>query len=322
MNVTAHLALRDRRHWLGRWRGLSVDRNGDLCLARVPSPANGKALEVPASYPCMREASGIAAGPCGSVFVADTAHDRILFVEGLCGAQAWLPSIGDAGGDAPGHFAAPRGLAVDHEGLVVADEGHGALQRLAFPRLEPHLAWKTLAAPVSVAFDARGRLLVVDAHERRVHRMLRNGELDISFAANLQRQAKLVSPFCVAVGDADCVLVSDTVANEVFVFDDDGQYLHSLPGSDGWMPGAARCAAIRRLCRRCGERRHRRLRRSCIARTRSRLARTRNGDGDGRRRHAVRQARARLDVLPARHRFRVRTYWRAVGRSVRRRGGP
>ena len=238
MNTTAHAVLRDRGRWRGQLRGLAVLADGNLSLARVPAPAEGKAIDIPISSPCPRVASGLALGPCDAVFVADTAHDRILFVDALCGTRAWLPADSNPVLDAPGHFDAPRGLATGPDYLLVADSGHGTLQEFAFPRLEPNRASTVVTSPLSVALDSHGNQLVVDADAGLVHRILASGAFDTMFAAHLDQQMDLCGPFAVAVSGAGEVLVSDIVTNAVFVLDAGGRFMRSLPGPAGWLPGA------------------------------------------------------------------------------------
>ncbi len=238
MDTTAHAVLRDRRAWLGTMRGLAVGRDGDLSLAGVPAPADGKALEWAVAYPCEREISGLACGPGGALFVADTAHHRLLYVDTRCGAQSWLPATGGSVLDAPGHFRSPRGLAVMPDALLVADSGHSAVHRMAFPGLEANFAWRAGGQPTSVAVDSQARTLAVDATARRVHRLSADGRADSSFDAMLDAQHMLQRPLCVAVGRGDCVLVSDAAANTVFAFDEQGRFLRSLNPGAAWLPGA------------------------------------------------------------------------------------
>ena len=233
MATAAHAVLRDRGRWRGRMRGLAVRADGDLSLARVPAPADGRSIDIPGSYPHPRVASGLALGPCDAVFVADTAHDRILFVDGMCGARAWLPARSKPVLDAPGHFASPRGLAAGPDYLLVADHGHGALQQLAFPRLEANRVSTAVALPLSVALDELGNQFVVDAARGRVHRILASGTLDTTFEA-----PDLHAPFGVTVNGGGDLLVSDTDANAVFLFEADGRFIRKLPGPAGWLPGA------------------------------------------------------------------------------------
>jgi phage tail-like protein len=232
--ATAHALLRDRRHWHGTLAGLAIDHDGALQLARVPAPADGKAIDLGGSYPYSREVSGLALGPCEAVFVADTAHHRVRFVDGLCGSSAWLPHRVLPLIDAPGHFHTPRGLALTNDALLVADSGHHRLQSLALPGLEAHIAWPQDAG--SIAVDGQGRLLWVDPVAPRVHRRQVHGAADTAFDATLQ--SRLLTPLFVAAGAEDRVLVSDATANQVLVFDAAGALVQALPGPAGWLPGA------------------------------------------------------------------------------------
>jgi phage tail-like protein len=226
---TRHQLLRDRRNWLGSLSGLAIDRDGGLILARVPAPSDSRPLTIVTSYPYVRQVSGLALGPCNAVFVSDTEHDRVLFSDGLCHASAWLQG--------PGQFHGPRGLAVEPDGLLVADSGKSRVQGFAFPLLEANIAWAGWGQPTSIAVDSRQRLLVIDADTATLHRMLSNGSVDASFDANIAAQGKLLKPLFVAWDDGH-VWVSDSAANTVFVFLDDGTFASELVGQTGWLPGA------------------------------------------------------------------------------------
>ena len=227
MDPVRHLLLRDRRRWLGALAGLAVDRDGALTLAAVPGPAGGKAIAVPASYPYAREISGIAAGPCDALFVSDTAHDRVLVVDGLCSAQAWIEGV-----------SAPRGLALAANALLVAAAASARIQHFALPALEANLAWSSWAQPASLAVDSQGRVVLVDVAAKRLRRVTGNGSTDGAFDAAVTASGKLLAPLFVGVGRDDCVLVSDGGADQVFLFDHLGAYLHALQGPTGWRPGA------------------------------------------------------------------------------------
>src|SRR6185437_3797717 len=99
---TRYQFLRDRRSWEASLVALEPDADGNLHLAALPGPADGVGVTMPGPY--APAASGIVAGPCGAVFVADTEGNRVLFLDGLCNAQAELRG-----------FAAPRGLAIGDE---------------------------------------------------------------------------------------------------------------------------------------------------------------------------------------------------------------
>lgn len=240
---TAHALLRDRRHWRGSLLGVapaqdSAPGGGDLVLARVPAPANGKPVTIATPLPYTREVSGIAAGPCQTLFVADTAHDRVLYIDGQCNAQAWLPPSPVSWTGAPGTFRTPRALACAAEALLVADSGNARVQSLAFPQLEAHVAWTDWSEPVSLAIDSQQRILVIDASSKTLHRISATGHADAAFDAAVAASGRLAQPLFVACDAGDRVLVADAERNEVIVFDSAGAVLRTLPGSSGWLPGA------------------------------------------------------------------------------------
>ena len=224
---TRHVLLRDRREWLGAHAGVHVDRDGALMLARVPAPAGGKAIETDTVYPYTRALSGLALGPCDAVFVSDTAHDRVVYVDGLCDA-----------GTSVAPFRKPRGLAFTAHALLVADSGNARIAHLALPALEGSHSWMGWMEPAAVALDTKGRILIVDAGAKRLRRVEPDGDADPSFDAAIGASGKLMDPFAVAVGGDDAVIVSDVGANEAFVFNADGAFERTLPGPAGWLPGA------------------------------------------------------------------------------------
>ena len=246
---TAHALLRDRRDWRGSLHGLAIAYdsvgNGDLVLARAPAPADGRPIAIATPLPYLREASGLACGPCDAVFVADTARDRVLFIDGLCGAQVALPPGSGGASSAPGRFDAPRGLACAADALLVADSGNARVQRLAFPQLEAHLAWDAWNTPVGVAVDAHGRALVIDSATVTLQRVLAHGTADAGFNAAVAASGRLARPLFVAVDRDSRVLVADTQHDAVIVFEAHGAFAAELPGPSGWQPGALACFGAR-----------------------------------------------------------------------------
>ncbi|HTB21343.1 MAG TPA: NHL repeat-containing protein [bacterium] len=72
--------------------------------------------------------TGIACLPDGSVAVADTGNDRVVFLRFSGGELRWGHTLGSRG-QAPGQFLAPRGVALDSQGrLYVADTGNNRIQ--------------------------------------------------------------------------------------------------------------------------------------------------------------------------------------------------
>jgi phage tail-like protein len=230
---------RDREAWEGVRTALEPDADGWLTLAPLPGPADGDDVDLPAPYDL--GASGIAAGPCGFVFVADTAHDRIVIVDRHCGGKrSWLAA------------EAPRGLAASDTALAIAESGKARVRTLAFPALDVHAVLQVTSAgalqmPVGVAFDRAGRQYVLDGTLARIFRVDAYGAPDAAYDAALQSQPLLTDPRFLAIDGDDRLLVSDRAAKAVLVFDADGTLSHQLPApsSTGWTPGAIACAGPR-----------------------------------------------------------------------------
>jgi len=112
---------------------------------------------------------GVAVGPDGSVYVADSGNDRI---QKFTSAGAYVSEWGGSG-SAEGQFNAPIGIAVDGDGDVfVADAGNHRVQK--FTSTGTFLtAWGTegsgegqFSFPISVAVDSEGDVYVADEADR------------------------------------------------------------------------------------------------------------------------------------------------------------
>jgi phage tail-like protein len=233
---------RDRREWAGALSGFDVGRDGVLTLMALPGPPNGEVIVTAGPYDV--GASGIAAGPCGIVFVADTAHNRIVIVDPRCKARVLIPPS-DKPSSTPGGFNQPRGLAVSAVALGVADSGNARLQTLAFPFLEPSLDVTATSAgllklPIGVATDSHGRWYLLDKTAARVTRTDAGGFADPVYDAKLATEGAFVAPAFLTVTESDLLLVSDAGPNTVAVFKDDGtrQYMLPAPPGGGWTPRA------------------------------------------------------------------------------------
>jgi len=231
---TRYQFVRDREAWDAALVGVERDPNGNLTLARLPGPSDGVAIDLPA--PWAIGPSSIAAGPCDAVFVADTEHNRVLFIDGLCGANAWLPAATTAG-SALGQFDQPCGLAVTPDALWVADSGNGRVQRFALPALEPDLVVAGLARPTGVGTDANGRLYVLDATLKAVRRYGAYGSPDTVYNTALVASGKLSAPSFLAVEGDGRLFVSDGPA--IHCFDEAGAPLADVVSpAASWQPGA------------------------------------------------------------------------------------
>lgn len=236
---TRYAVLRAGRTWDGVTDShLQAMPDGVLTLARVPGPVDGQAIAVPGPYDVAP--SGLAVGDCNDLYIADTAGNRLVWIDGLCGARMVLPGH-DGAGAAPGQFNAPRGLLIGPPGgLYVADSGNGRLQRFRLPTLEVHAIWEgTFDTPTGLAADSQDRVYVLDRGLGRVLRFSAWGAPDEVYNAALAATPDLASPaFLVVAGDT--LYVSDEASNAVLRFDPDGHLLGALPpaGADPFHPRA------------------------------------------------------------------------------------
>lgn len=231
-----HALLRDRRDWRADLTGLVADAAGDLRLRPLPGVAGLPGIDL--APPFDPAPSGIAVAPCGDVILSDGEADRVL-IDFPSGARA---SLGMPGSQ-PGEFRDPAGLALAGERLSVADAGNGRLQTYHLPDLGLGQVASTGGAPISLAADGLGRVVVADRAAPAVRRRLANGAADAGFDATVATAAAAeggwLDPAFVAAGAVDMILVSDLGRGEVIVLDADGGWLGPLdPPPGGWVPGA------------------------------------------------------------------------------------
>jgi phage tail-like protein len=231
---TRYQFVRDRRSWDASLVGLEPDADGNLLLASLPGPSGGVAVAL--SAPFDAPPSGIVAGPCSALFIADTANDQVIFLDGLCAGQAQLR-----------HLREPRGLAIGDDALWVADSGNSRVRRFAFPTLELDLDIEAgMGKPSGVACDNARRLYVLDSARRAVRRYGSRGAPDHAYDATLAASGKLADPLFLAIGPEDALLVSADAASAVRRFDATGKYTHDLATpTGGWRPGAIAAGAGR-----------------------------------------------------------------------------
>lgn len=226
--IVQHAILRDGARWEKETHtGLQSTEEGALHLARIPAPAKGGEIELPGPFAI--DPSGIAAGRCGDLFIADTAGHRIVWRDGICGSQRVLPAYPGAS-NAPGHFDQPRALLIGPGGLAVADSGNSRVQFFRMPTLELRAIWTGgLQAPAGLATDKLGRVYVLDRALKAVLRLTASGSIESGFNTVLAAALGAAAPKFLSVDDESRLYVSDEVSSKIRCFDEVGAFFDELP---------------------------------------------------------------------------------------------
>jgi sugar lactone lactonase YvrE len=145
---------------------------------------------------------GVAVGPDGTLYIADTGNERIRAVSG--GVMTTFAGNGSAGfagdGAAAGSasFRWPNALAIDASGaLLVCDAGNERVRRISAGVIETIVGNGTqgfagdgggatlaeLDTPMGLAVGSDGRIFVTDSHNARIRVIATNGTIS-TFAGN------------------------------------------------------------------------------------------------------------------------------------------
>lgn len=231
-----YAVLRDRHAWDERAGlvGLRPGPDGALRLARVPGVAAGHAVIVNGS-PAV-EPSGMAAGACGNLYLADSAGGCVIRLDSACNTRTRLPGAGGAGA-VPGQFNRPCGLLVAGDSLYVADSGNRRVQVFRLPGLELRAIWEEpLVEPIALAGAAKGQIWVLDRGSGQARRFNVRGDL-LQVVECAPAGGKLAS---LAV-DAEGVLYLTTEqAQQVLRLDATGAPLDPLPANARHVPAPAK----------------------------------------------------------------------------------
>jgi DNA-binding beta-propeller fold protein YncE len=217
------------------WRGLESWKPG--CLDN-----NDRQLALGDGEFC--EPWGIAVGPDGNVFVADTWNHR---VQVFSPEGAFLGKFGIFGQSAgsistePSQFYGPRDVAVDDSGnIYVSDTGNKRIQVFGpdyghlYSFGGPGIIEGRLEEPVGLAIGPDNLIYVADTWNNRIQVFKLNGEFVREWPiAGWTSQTVVNKPYA-AVDSEGRVYISDPEGSRILVFDSEGTALAVLgdPGSN------------------------------------------------------------------------------------------
>ncbi|MCC7209038.1 MAG: NHL repeat-containing protein, partial [Anaerolineae bacterium] len=212
----------------------------DTCAAETAWTAAPGAFNAP---------RGVAVGPDGNIYVADTQNSRIVV---LAPTGEMLRTFGalsvtndaDPAGPPLGTLREPWGVAVDAEGrVIVADTWNHRVQIFTadgeplaawgmFERVDPTFSISGSSTgfygPRDVEVDAEGRIYVADTGNKRVRVYDSTGGYLMDIGSEGSQPGQLLEPVGLAISDATGELfVASTWNKRIDVFSLDGSFLRS-----------------------------------------------------------------------------------------------
>ncbi len=226
-------------------RILHLDPNGSLLHGWGEFAASNYNTGEIAPEGRFNEPWGLAVGPDGSVYVADTWNNRI---QKFTAEGEFVTLWGQFGAaESLTHFWGPRGVAVDGQGrvyitdtgnkrVVIFDSDGNPLETVG----GAGLGVGQFDEPVGIEVDDQGRVYVADTWNKRVQVLIPEGD-SLSFPTHITWDIEAWfgdsldnKPF-LAIDDAANTYVADPVMGRVLIFDPEGNFLASF-GSFGSGP--------------------------------------------------------------------------------------
>jgi len=219
-------------------RILHFDQDGSILHSWGEFGASDYAANIIAPSGAFNEPWGVAVGPDGSVYVADTWNNRI---QKFSAEGKFITMWGEFGvAESNTHFWGPRGVAVDDEGHVfVTDTGNKRV--VIFDSNGNDLASFGGAGmgigefdePVGIEVDDQGRVYIADTWNMRIQVMLPEGDsltypTHISWdVAGWYGDSLDNKPF-LAIDDQYNIYVADPLMGRVLIFDMEGNFLRAF----------------------------------------------------------------------------------------------
>jgi DNA-binding beta-propeller fold protein YncE len=224
----------------GNHRIVHFDADGRFLNAFGTYGASDYATQIMAPEGHLNEPWGLAVGPDGSVYVADTWNNRIQKFSATGQFVTMWGQFGAA--ESRYHFWGPRGVAVDQQGRVfVTDTGNKRV--VIFDSNGTDLAafggaglgGGQIDEPVGIEVDDAGRLFIADTWNKRIQIMIPDGntltypnhitwDIEGWFGETLDNK-----PF-LAIDDDYQVYVADPLLGRVLTFDQHGSFLFAWGG--------------------------------------------------------------------------------------------
>jgi len=188
--------------------------------------------------------TGLAVGPNGHIYVADTHYYRVLEYD----ATGKLANTFGSYGDGPGEFCYVTDVLVDASGaLYVSEYGlEDRIQKLSATG-EFLLEWGKRGSrpgefkrPSSLAWDSSGNILVADACNHRVQRFSPNGRYLGELGRLGSDPGELKYPYDVAVDREGNIYVCEYGNNRIQKFSREGSAL-AMWGTSGRGAGSVAC---------------------------------------------------------------------------------